>query len=1014
MQNPGASGPSPAIREALLMSMSNVREAIAQNNQSHKHPDPSIGGPTIDNDLRIAIQLNHGIATGCPDHAKADMWYLQSDMFFVKFRRSDDKKALEEAIVAIERAMKELVRSVNKESLTGKIYHLHARLLHWRFGWTRSLDDLNKGRTSGQRAYDTMPSNHPERLGLVDLLATILYEMYQATCDPDLLKRSISLTKETVEMGQEGDSAWCIATNLLASRLQAEYDRSQAVSFLNESIRQATLVLELTPSDDPELWVRRKNLGGKFLARYVGDKHAADLDLAITLNYEAREVCNSESEVHDVNLGLATLLHNRYDLTGDIADLELAIDLTEKAIGQMTDKDPHRPSYQFNLANKYWAKYEAHNGLEKTRVPTDLLDDTTKLVDFLMIGQEERLQRANISDLDKSIEFYRKAVDGLPENHLHTARFAMYTGRAYENRHCRSAELKDSDDAVFFYEKAWHASGSHLLERITGAREAAKFYTFAYPRDLEKASECLTSAVEMLPMISPRSIDDEDRQHTLRNFAGLASAAAAVALEAGREPSKALNLLEIGRGVMANLVLQLRTDTSELKQLHPQLASEFEQLRKELNPNTSESAKKLPLLTEDKRRADAEQRFRVLVQAIREKDGFEFFLLPPPVDELKSAVGDGSMVILNVSQLRCDAFLITSDGLKVLSLPRLTYEDAEKHAANLAKSPTACSSQLLEWLWDVAAGPVLNALGLRDSPGEKWPRIWWVPTGPLVHLPLHAAGYHDDGSKDTVLDRAMSSYCTSATSFSYSRRHDVEDGVRDQPGHALLVPMKKTPGMEDLKFATQEVDKVSQICESIGLDVVRPEVPKQEAVLESLRSCRIFHFAGHGQTNSKDPSQSSLHLNDKPLSVGDLRNSHLPQNSLFLAYLSACSTGANRADGLVDEGIHLISGFQLAGFRHVIGTLWQVSDRHCVPVAAEIYETLLHGQAGDEAVCKSLHRALRSLRSTLIKRDEGGKQTSSVTRTDRYAVCKDYGAPVGGAKETAYKFYWVPYVHFGP
>jgi CHAT domain-containing protein len=38
--------------------------------------------------------------------------------------------------------------------------------------------------------------------------------------------------------------------------------------------------------------------------------------------------------------------------------------------------------------------------------------------------------------------------------------------------------------------------------------------------------------------------------------------------------------------------------------------------------------------------------------------------------------------------------------------------------------------------------------------------------------------------------------------------------------------------------------------------------------------------------------------------------------------------------------IHLVSAFQLAGFRHVIGTLWEVSDPHCVGIAIVIYETL--------------------------------------------------------------------------
>lgn len=52
--------------------------------------------------------------------------------------------------------------------------------------------------------------------------------------------------------------------------------------------------------------------------------------------------------------------------------------------------------------------------------------------------------------------------------------------------------------------------------------------------------------------------------------------------------------------------------------------------------------------------------------------------------------------------------------------------------------------------------PVLTALGFHG----RLARVWWVPTRLLTVVPLHAAGTHHPGSKDTVLDRAMSSYST--------------------------------------------------------------------------------------------------------------------------------------------------------------------------------------------------------------------------------------------------------------
>jgi CHAT domain-containing protein len=68
--------------------------------------------------------------------------------------------------------------------------------------------------------------------------------------------------------------------------------------------------------------------------------------------------------------------------------------------------------------------------------------------------------------------------------------------------------------------------------------------------------------------------------------------------------------------------------------------------------------------------------------------------------------------------------------------------------------------------------------------------------------------------------------------------------------------------------------------------------------------------------------------------------------------------------GLVEskkEGVHLISACQQAGFRHVIGTLWEVNDETCVDMARIVYEVMGHGGMTDESVCRGLHNATKEL-----------------------------------------------------
>ncbi|KAL8310411.1 hypothetical protein RB597_010311 [Gaeumannomyces tritici] len=89
--------------------------------------------------------------------------------------------------------------------------------------------------------------------------------------------------------------------------------------------------------------------------------------------------------------------------------------------------------------------------------------------------------------------------------------------------------------------------------------------------------------------------------------------------------------------------------------------------------------------------------------------------------------------------------------------------------------------------------------------------------------------------------------------------------------------MRETPGSFTLPFAVAEVDMLDNLCPSLQLTPIRPTLHKVN-VLDNLQASKIFHFAGHGQSDAMEPSQSCLLLKDwktDPLTVGDLRNQRL-------------------------------------------------------------------------------------------------------------------------------------------
>lgn len=109
--------------------------------------------------------------------------------------------------------------------------------------------------------------------------------------------------------------------------------------------------------------------------------------------------------------------------------------------------------------------------------------------------------------------------------------------------------------------------------------------------------------------------------------------------------------------------------------------------------------------------------------------------------------------------------------------------------------------------------------------------------------------------------------------------------------------------------------------------VSRLDFPSTAQVLEELPAYHAIHFACHGVSNSKNPSDSHLLLlGNSPtepgmLTVGAISNMNI--KNAQVAYLSACSTADNPSSDLADESIHIASGFQLAGFSHVLATQWE-------------------------------------------------------------------------------------------
>ena len=141
--------------------------------------------------------------------------------------------------------------------------------------------------------------------------------------------------------------------------------------------------------------------------------------------------------------------------------------------------------------------------------------------------------------------------------------------------------------------------------------------------------------------------------------------------------------------------------------------------------------------------------------------------------------------------------------------------------------------------------------------------------------------------------------------------------------------------------------------------------PTRGTVLAALPSHRVAHFACHGYVNWDNPAASRLLLYDHhtaPLAVADISARQLTGG---LAYLSACDTAVTNPT-LTNEAVHITAAFHLAGYQHVIGTLWPINDTVARDLACDVYRHLTqHGTTPPDIsrTAQALHDATRRLRA---------------------------------------------------
>ncbi|GLV99149.1 CHAT domain-containing tetratricopeptide repeat protein [Streptomyces lavendulae] len=847
--------------------------------------------------------------------------------------------------------------------------------LHARFRLNAGPADLEGAIEVLQEAVEVAPARHVDRATYLSNLCIALSSRFRSAGAITDLEAAVAFGEQAVEVTPKGHPGRPGYLSNVALALGDRFRRSGALADLDAAISYGAEAVAATSQDNPDRAMYLSNLGGTLQTRFWRTGAESDLDAAIEANAEALRLTPPDRPDQGLLLSsYAMSLAARYERTGDARDVDHAVKLLRRAVDITPAGHPERGGFISNLGAALRSRFTV-----------------------------TRSRR----DLEAAVETGRQAVAACREEQPHLTAALANLGVSREAMFVETG--RGREEAVGAFEAASKFTSGAPSTRIRAARSAAALLAGSDPA---RGAELLADAVELLPTVAERWLRRNDKQRELGGVSGLAGDAAALMLSGpGSEPlaratvERALIVLESGRTVLLGQALESRTDLMDLRAVHPHLAERFTGLTDLLDSDLSapvREAVQAPARTGAIQTAQQLGRHRAaldlaeLIDRIRSLHGFTDFLRQPTAEDLIGEARPGPVVVFNVSRYGSDALAVREDGVSRIQLGELDVKSlatrirAFDAALSTAGDPRAARaariqaqrdvSAVLEWLWDVVAEPVLSALGLDvpPSPDAPMPRVWWIPGGVLGLLPLHAAGYHRDAPVGqggrTVLDRVISSYAPSIRSLRHARR--TAGGVPPADRRSLIVAMPVTPDLPNgapLHQAVSEAARVGDLLPSPQTFIATEPSDgpagagflTKEKILVALEQSAFVHFACHGITDRTDPAQSRLLLSDHrsdPLTVASLARISL--GAADLAYLSACSTAASVNTVLADEAIHLTSAFQLAGFRHVIGTLWEIDDTVAAIAAEHFYDVLGEGPYGLDTTrsAEALHRTVRVLR----------------------------------------------------
>ncbi|EPQ50568.1 hypothetical protein GLOTRDRAFT_96845 [Gloeophyllum trabeum ATCC 11539] len=395
--------------------------------------------------------------------------------------------------------------------------------LAYRMRFRRGGDvaDIDKTLEYHQRALENTPEDHPDFARWVYHLGTARQLRHERTRDRDDLERVLACYQKAIRHAPpdyDNISEWY---NSLGQAHFMRYDAVQDTEDLEAGLRCHQDAVERCPGDHPDhpLWLH-------FLAiacrrSYGARRNLRDIDMAIEYARCAREELLDDSldlPLYEADTDLADAYMARYKESGDIKDLNSAVECYQKAFDEVPKDNDELPTIAENAGLAYAQVYERFgraedlaNSLKILHVAMDNIPEDHMPHWHSCLGgvyASSYHKTGNIQDLQSSTNHHKEAVDNTPCDDPDYPSWKYNLAACSQLRFDRLGDLDDLD-ATFLHLKEG-LDKANAKQPIFSKPQAslaqaylAKYQRWGDPKDIEKALELNQQVITDSPLEGP-------------------------------------------------------------------------------------------------------------------------------------------------------------------------------------------------------------------------------------------------------------------------------------------------------------------------------------------------------------------------------------------------------------------------------------------------------------------------------------------------------------------------------